>query len=81
MSPLWSLLIHSKVAPPLTPLTSALRQVQWPESVEATFSKLKTMVTSAPILSHPNPSRQFIMEVDSSDIGVGAVLSQRDAVD
>lgn len=47
----------------------------------AAFAKLKTMFTSAPILSHPDPNPQFIVEVDTSDIGVSVVLSQRDAVD
>ena len=39
-------------------------------------SHLKALFTSAPVLAHPNPSVAFIVEVDSSEAGIGAVLSQ-----
>ena len=35
----------------------------------------------APILVHPNPETQLIAEVDASNVGVGAILSQRSAGD
>ena len=38
-------------------------------------------ITSEPILVHPDPKAQFIVEVDSSNVGVGAILSQRSAGD
>lgn len=66
---------------PLTRLTSTLKVFSWSEEAEAAFFKLKSLFTSASIFSHPDPSRHFIVEVDASNTGVGAVLSQRDAVD
>lgn len=33
------------------------------------------------MLTHPDPSVQFVVEVDASDTGVGAVLSQRSKTD
>lgn len=39
------------------------------------------MFVSAPVLFHPDPCRQFIVEIDASDTGVGAVLSQRSPKD
>ena len=35
--------------------------------------------TTAPILVHPDPELQFIVEVDASNVGVGAILSQHSA--
>jgi len=40
------------------------------------FSHLKELFTSAPVLHSPDPSRQFIIEVDASDSGEGAILSE-----
>ncbi|XP_056892129.1 uncharacterized protein LOC130527521 [Takifugu flavidus] len=39
------------------------------------------MFINAPVLMHPDPERQFVVEVDASDSGVGAVLSQRHFTD
>ncbi|KAI5086917.1 hypothetical protein C0J45_3322, partial [Silurus meridionalis] len=48
-----------------------------PEGKRA-FTKLKSLFTSAPVLALPDPTRQFVVEVDASDLGV---LSQRGARD
>lgn len=72
---------YSKVAAPLTELTSTLRPFIWTREAEAAFSHLKVLFSTAPVLSHPDPTRQFVVEVDASDTGVGAVLSQRSAAD
>ena len=45
------------------------------------FWDLKHSFTTAPILGHPDPSRQFVVENDALDVGVGAVLSQHSALD
>ena len=41
------------------------------------FLRLKKLFSSAPVLCHPDPAIQFVVEVDASNSGVGAVLSQR----
>lgn len=43
----------------------------------AAFSALKKRLTSAPILKMPDPMKPFIVEVDASEVGLGAVRSQR----
>ncbi|KAG1928308.1 retrotransposable element [Pimephales promelas] len=71
----------SQVAAPLTALTSVKSSFRWSDAAQTAFDRLKTLFTTAPILLTPDVSRQFIVEVDASEVGVGAVLSQRSAAD
>ena len=64
---------YSTVAAPLTCLTSSKVRFDWDSSVEEAFRTLKGRFTSAPILVNPDPERQFIVEVDASNTGVGAM--------
>ncbi|KAK2897100.1 hypothetical protein Q8A73_013480 [Channa argus] len=68
---------YSTIATPLTKLTSSIAPFRWTEKAEGAFTKLKEQFTSPPILSQPDTSRQFVVDVDASEVGVGAVLSQR----
>ena len=61
---------------PLTQLTSIRRPFSWNPTAKKAFVTLKRKFTAAPVLAQPDPTRQFIVEVDASDSGVGAVLSQ-----
>ncbi|KAI3355034.1 hypothetical protein L3Q82_017853, partial [Scortum barcoo] len=45
-------------------------------SADQVFCRLKGMFSSALILTIPDPQRQFVVEVDASNDGLGAVLSQ-----
>ena len=45
--------------------------------MDRVFGQLRALFTSAPVLAHPDPSLAFIVEVDASEAGIGAVLSQR----
>ena len=45
------------------------------------FVEKKDKFSSAPVLCHPDPAIQFVVDVDASNSGVGAVLSQRSALD
>uniref|UniRef100_W5NM24 ribonuclease H n=1 Tax=Lepisosteus oculatus TaxID=7918 RepID=W5NM24_LEPOC len=65
----------SSVVVPITALTrNRPSRGKWnPEAYQA-FLRLKQLFSSAPLLRHPDPSRPFIVEVDASAHGVGAVL-------
>ncbi len=63
------------------PLTSMFKKGQqrlvWTPTALSAFQELKERFTSAPILHHPDPELDFIVEVDASSTGIGAVLSQQ----
>lgn len=71
----------SQVAAPLTALTLVKSCFKWSESAQRAFDHLKSLFTSAPILVTPDSSKQFIVEVDASEAGVGAILSQCSSCD
>ena len=71
---------YATVAQPLTKLTSKeyCNNFVWTDECTAAFDKLKQLLCSAPILCYPDFDREFILQTDASDVGLGAVLSQID---
>ncbi|KAK3536402.1 hypothetical protein QTP86_008889 [Hemibagrus guttatus] len=61
-------------------LTSLLRgkprRLSWSDQAQTAVVKLKDSFTTPPILRHPDPDLPFVVEVDASSSGIGAVLSQ-----
>uniref|UniRef100_A0A8C6MBY8 Gypsy retrotransposon integrase-like protein 1 n=1 Tax=Nothobranchius furzeri TaxID=105023 RepID=A0A8C6MBY8_NOTFU len=72
---------YSQIAAPLTQLTSTKIPFSWTKEADQAFLSLKESFAQAPILTRPDPSRPFTLEVDASDTGVGAVLSQVSSTD
>ncbi|XP_066965514.1 uncharacterized protein [Macrobrachium rosenbergii] len=67
----------SELVFPLTDLTSSKKKFQWTSEYQEAFDKAKTLLISSPVLKSPDFGSPFILEVDASEIGVGAVLLQR----
>ncbi|KAK3545988.1 hypothetical protein QTP70_018944 [Hemibagrus guttatus] len=53
------------------------KKLTWTDPARSAFQQLKNCFTTAPILRHPDPDLPFVVEVDASSSGLGAVLSQR----
>ena len=70
---------YATIALPLTDLTKkfAPQRVQWTETCEEAFQKLKLALCAKPILYCPSMDKEFTVKTDASNRGVGAVLSQQ----
>ncbi|CAJ0965298.1 unnamed protein product [Ranitomeya imitator] len=72
--------LTGSIAKPLTDLTKkGADVVNWSSAAVEAFQELKRRFSSAPMLCQPDVSLPFQVEVDASEIGAGAVLSQRDS--
>ena len=73
---------YSVLARPLHQLLSGHRQKnpsiqnQWTKECDEAFIQLKSALTTAPVLAYADFTKPFILEVDASHQGLGAVLSQ-----
>lgn len=63
------------------PLANLLRKDvrwKWSEECQEDLVKLKSILSSAPMLKAPDLQKPFMLAVDACDVGVGAVLLQVD---
>jgi len=66
------------VAYPLTDLLGKSKKFMWTDLCQKAFDDVKAILTSRPVLTAPDYHKQFILSVDASDVGIGAVLAQND---
>lgn len=64
------------IAKPLHKLTEKYQPYTWTEECGEAFRKLKETLCEATVLAHPDFTKEFILDTDASDYGIGAVLSQ-----
>jgi hypothetical protein len=71
---------HSEIAVPLTNLTWKAYAWDWTGRCQDAFELLKQKLTKAPLLCTPNEKLKYEVVTDASDLGLGAVLLQKEPV-
>ena len=70
--------MYADVCAPLIALTSEKVPFVWSMECDSSFTTLKDMLCSYPVLAFPRLGESFAVEVDASDVAVGGVLLQTD---
>ncbi|CAA7017899.1 unnamed protein product [Microthlaspi erraticum] len=68
------------MAQPMTKLTGKDVPFIWSAECEESFSQLKEMLTTTPVLALPEPGKPYMVYTDASGIGLGCVLMQEGRV-
>ncbi|KAJ1173870.1 hypothetical protein NDU88_005695 [Pleurodeles waltl] len=70
---------YGSIVTPLTELTSKRmpKKVNWTVDCQKAFDTLKQAMCTAHVLKAPDYSKQFIVQTDTPEHGIGAVLSHR----
>ena len=67
----------AKIAHPLNNLLKKNVKYIWSFEIQSAFDLIKSKFSSAPVLAYPNRELPFIVETDSSNFAIGAILSQK----
>ncbi|RVW89330.1 Transposon Ty3-I Gag-Pol polyprotein [Vitis vinifera] len=70
----------SRIAAPMTRLTTKGVKFDWNEEYENAFQELKRKLTTAPVLTAPISGELFTIYCDASTVGLGCVLMQQGKV-
>ena len=72
----WFIDWFSRIANPITSLQKKGKKFEWNQKCEESFKKLKTLLTTAPILRIVDPNNDFVVCTDACNDGLGGVLTQ-----
>jgi hypothetical protein len=70
----------SSIAKPMTLLLKKDKKFEWTDKCEESFQELKRRLVSAPILTMPDVTKEFVIYCDASKLGLGSVLMQEGKV-
>jgi hypothetical protein len=66
----------ANIKKPLVILTQGKQAFQSTPEVEAAFQTLKEVLCTATILAYLQPRERFVTDTDTSNVGIGGVVSQ-----
>lgn len=66
----------STIVSPLTDLLKKNRAFVWSDECTRAWAEIKERLVTAPVLACPDFSREFVVQCDGSNFGIGAVLTQ-----
>ena len=69
----------SHISSPLVNPAKKGSKFSWTDKQEQSFSQLKKLLCTAPVLSYPHFDKCFILQPDASDIGLVAILTEYDS--
>ncbi len=61
---------------PLQELLKKSVHFRWDDEQEDAFIQLKEALCKAPALAYPDPDLPYVVDIDASNLAIGAVLSQ-----
>ena len=65
------------ITAPLRELTKRNVHFKWEQKHSKAFEKLKDELTKAPVMAYFDTKKETILTVDSSPVGISAILSQK----
>jgi hypothetical protein len=68
----------SHIVKPLTNLLKKNTCFLWTEQCTKALDRIIDILTSAPVLTHPDPDKPFELKIDASNYTTGAILFQQD---
>lgn len=70
---------YSRITNPLTALLCKDTPFTWTEECQSAFDKLRTALTTSPVLAYPDHNKPFTLTTDASGSAIGYILGQTDS--
>ena len=62
---------------PLTELTKTTERIAWKDEHTRAWRELQERMASYPVLRQPDSTKEYFVDTDASNVGLGAALMQR----